>query len=297
MQQKSTVVALGMFDGVHMGHRAIFHSARQMANALQAEPCVVTFYNHPMTVFGKTPLLLTTAGEKRHIIQKLGLKPFLLPFTPEFALKSDQEFLQFLLHDRNATGIVVGFDYRFGHEAKGNIETLKVFCSQHHIQLQIVDAILYKGEKVSSSRIREDLAQGRLEDANAMLVDPYTFEGKVAPHAQIGRSLGFPTANLSPGDKVIPKWGVYTSLVRVNGQTYPGVTNVGSRPTFEDRGNVIIESHILDICGDLYNCEIDVSLLEFIREEVKFQSPNELKQAIQNDCNHALAYHHKKQKT
>ena len=293
MRQKR-VVALGMFDGVHMGHRAIFHSACQMAETLQAEPYVVTFYNHPQTIFGQTPSLLTTTNEKRTLIQKLGLSPCLLPFTPEFAAQSDQDFLRFLLQEIEAVGIVVGFDYHFGHHAEGNIETLQAFCAEKDIALQIVEPVLYQGKKVSSSRIREALVQGDLYNANTMLIDPYAFEGKVAPHAQIGRGLGFPTANLAPGDKVIPKWGVYTSSVHIDGKTLPGITNVGIRPTFEEKGKVIIETHILDACGDLYDHSIRVTLLEFIRSERKFESPEELKQAIQADCDHALAYHRKK---
>lgn len=293
MQRKRSVVALGMFDGVHLGHRAIFEIVQALALELDATPCVFSFYNHPKTIFGETPELLTTASEKRILIEKLGLQATLVPFTMDLMMKTPEAFFELLLDYFDLAGIVVGDDYRFGYQAAGDVMLLEKMCAKKGIQFVVTSEIQYEGVRVSSSRIREALQIGQLDLANTLLVDPYHYTGVVSTHAQIGRQIGYPTANVLPTDKVIPLHGIYVTRVFAKGAVFPAVTNIGQRPTVEDKGEVIIEAHVLEACGDLYNRSIQIDLLNFLREEKKFDSMDELKQAIAQDCENAHLYFQK----
>lgn len=294
MQRERAVVALGTFDGVHLGHRAIFEIAQTLALELNATPCVFSFYNHPQTIFGQTPQLLTTAPEKRALIEKLGLQATLISFTLELMLQTPEEFFELLLTHFELAGIVVGDDYRFGYQAAGDVDLLQKMCDQRGIRLIVTSEIRYDGVRVSSSRIREALQNGALDLANTLLVDPYHYTGMVGTHAQIGRQIGYPTANIWPTDKVIPLHGIYVTRVLAKEAVFSAVTNIGRRPTVENKGEVIIEAHILEECGDLYNRPIQIDLLAFLREEKKFDSMDDLRQAIAQDCENAWIYFREK---
>lgn len=291
MRYENAVVALGMFDGVHLGHRALLEETRKVAQRLEAKAYAFCFFNHPGTIFGETPELLTTAAERQRIIKSLGVEPVMIPFTKELSEKTPEMFLAYLKTLFDIKALVSGFDYRFGHKASGNDDYLKIWTNQEYIHLSVIDPVLYQGEKVSSTRIRKCLKEGLLEDANAMLVDSYSLFSRVKPHSQIGRRLGFPTANVLPGEKVIPRHGVYITSFKVDAKTFPAVTNIGVRPTVENAGEVIIETHVLGECGDLYGKDAEVILRKFLRDEKKFETAEKLQKQVSQDCQLALQFH------
>lgn len=293
MEREKAVMALGMFDGVHQGHREILHNASILAEQKAAKPIAFTFLNHPRTIFGENPFLLTTPAEKKERIQRMGVAPVLVAFDRKMADQSPEDFLQMLMQQYEIKGIAIGDDYRFGKDAVGDRDCLASFCDQHDIVLSVGQEVWYQGQRVSSSRIREEIHAGNMQDANTMLVDNYEFIGIVSTHAQLGRNIGFPTANLDPMNKIIPKHGVYISRVHAKNETYAAVTNIGTRPTVEKNGEVIIEAHILNASIDLYNQPIRVEIIQFLRPEVQFHSLDELKQAIAQDCEQTLQFFEK----
>jgi riboflavin kinase / FMN adenylyltransferase len=288
-----SAIALGNFDGIHCGHRQVIEpvlAAREQA-VLRLYATVVSFSPHPREFFSKQPLALLSPFEERiALLEQTGVDQLMvLPFDQELANLSPEEFVHQILVDRlQAKHISVGKDFRFGHRRAGNADLLQQLAAQHGIEVTQVSLQTLDGERISSSAIRQALAQGDIRTTSQLLGRPYRLIGKVVEGQQVGRTIGFPTANLQlPPNKLVPAQGVYG--VRVSGKdlnqgnAIAGVMNIGNRPTVNGLA-MTIEVHILDWQGDLYGQELTVELLEFIRSEQRFPSLDALKEQISADC-------------
>lgn len=283
-----TFVALGNFDGVHQGHQRVICPVLGHSFAT-----VVTFYPHPQEFFtGQRRPLLTPLHEKAGYLEKLGVEQLvLLPFNQALAALTPQEFVTEILVERlQARQVSVGQDFCFGRQRSGTTTDLQTIAAQFGIAVQIAPLHTDNGERISSSAIRQALQSGDLLQANRLLSRPYALIGKVVQGQQLGRTIGFPTANLQvPPEKFLPRQGVYAVRVQRQGQNsspaaaWTGVMNLGNRPTVD--GTVqTIEVHLLDWSGDLYGEELVVHLADFLRPEQKFASLDDLKAQIAADC-------------
>jgi riboflavin kinase / FMN adenylyltransferase len=288
-----TAVALGNFDGIHLGHRQVIEpvlAAREQA-VLRLYATVVSFSPHPREFFSGQPLALLSPFEERiALLEQTGVDQLLvLPFDEELASLSPAEFVrQILVEQMQAKHISVGKDFRFGHRRSGTAELLRDLAADYGIEVTQVSLQTYEGERISSSAVRQSLQTGDVSNASRLLGRPYRLIGKVGHGQQIGRTIGFPTANLQlPEAKLIPTQGVYGVKVSSkdlnHGDPLFGVMNIGNRPTVNGTQQTI-EVHLLDWAGDLYGQELTVELLEFIRPEQRFPSLDALKSQIVADC-------------
>ena len=289
-----TTIALGNFDGIHRGHQAVL---QPVLNCQNNDLCksVVSFDPHPREFFsGQKMTLLTPQTEKANYLQQLGFQQLILiPFNQDLAKLSPQDFIQeILLAKIKAKIISVGEDFHFGYQRKGNAKQLQEITSKFKIKTYINSLLQYENNnetsvRVSSSLIRKALSQGNIKQANLMLGRAYILEGKVVEGKKLGRTIGFPTANLSiPEDKYLPCNGVYAVKVNYQNEILPAVMNIGLRPTVSGN-SITVEVHLLEWTGDLYGKTITVSLQEFLRSEQKFPSLSDLKQQISLDCQKA----------
>jgi riboflavin kinase / FMN adenylyltransferase len=308
-----TIIALGNFDGVHRGHQKVIEPIASVAQmnalvltgavyqpGLESEgsayalpiATVVTFYPHPQEFFtGERRPLLTPIQEKAQYLATIGIEQLvLLPFDRALANLTPQAFVEQILVQRlQAKRISVGQDFRFGQKRLGTTTDLQQIAAQYGIPVEVTTLHLHQGERISSSAIRQALSQGAVERANQLLGRPYQLIGEVVTGQQLGRTIGFPTANLKlPQDKFLPRSGVYSVWVTAPGwdQRQPGVMNIGYRPTVAGQ-QLTVEVHLLDWGGDLYGQTLTVSLEQFLRPEQKFASLDELKAQIQQDCEQA----------
>ena len=294
---KPTVAALGNFDGVHLGHRQVIQpiltypiERSLQGNAHRIYSTVVSFSPHPVAFFSGEELpTLTPGDEKVRQLRRMGVDQLvLLPFTRELASLSPHEFVEeVLVRQLNARFISVGEDFRFGRKRSGDAPMLRTIASEFGIEVKLVELETIAGDRISSSSIRGALRSGDIQSAMRMLGRSYDLTGIVVKGQQMGRQLGFPTANLQlPEGKLVPRQGVYA--VRVvredpSATTIMGVMNIGTRPTLNGLTQTI-EVHLLDWSGDLYGQSITVELLEFLRGEQKFLSLDDLKHQINLDC-------------
>jgi riboflavin kinase / FMN adenylyltransferase len=284
-----TQVALGNFDGVHLGHRAVIET---LLSATHGHTTVVSFDPHPQVFFsGQSKPLLTVLPEKVELLEALGVDQLvLLPFDQDLANLTPEAFIrQILVQQLQAKKISVGFNFCFGRKRSGTVEDLQAIAHQYNIPVQVVPPETIEGTQVSSSEIREALRTGDIRRANRFLGRAYALTGMVVEGQKLGRTLGFPTANLSISDqKLIPRQGVYR--VDVTGATLAqkqsGVMNIGLRPTVNGTRQTL-EVHLLDWSGDLYGNTVTVSLEQFLRPEQKFESLDALKDQIRRDCEQA----------
>lgn len=282
---QQTIFALGFFDGVHLGHQALLKACRELAQQHSCQAGVVTFTAHPdALVFGKAPVLLTTTEDRKRLLQTYGVKIVReLPFDKEIMATHWSDFLTQLV-EAGAKGFVCGEDFRFGAGGNGTAKKLAAFCESRNLPCAIVPEQILDGGRISSTRIRKLLEQGDLQTANRLLGHPHILSGVVVEGKQLGRTLGFPTANLPlPGGVLVPKCGVYATKVAVGENTYSAVTNVGIRPTVNGQ-DANVECHLLDFAGDLYGKEITVAFYDFLRPEQKFDSLEDLKAQIAADA-------------
>ena len=286
-----TAIALGNFDGIHRGHMVVLQPILSLKQP-QVYNSVVSFEPHPRQFFtGEKLPLLTPKAEKADYLKSLGFQQLILiPFDRRLASLSPQEFVeQILVTQLQAKTISIGEDFRFGYQRQGTAQKLQKIAAQLGMEVQINSLHKcqdrnQKSVRVSSSLIREALAKGEIAQANFMLGRPYQLIGKVVTGKQIGRTIGFPTANLQiPSDKFLPRYGVYAVRARIDKNIVLGVMNIGCRPTVQGE-QPTIEVHLLDWSGDLYNQTIAVSLESFLRPEQKFASLEDLKQQINQDC-------------
>ena len=282
------VIALGMFDGVHVGHAAVIRRAVEIAKKIDGTPMVFTFSNHPMTILNPeaAPLAIGSKILRREIFDELGIKILIeINFTKEFSKKSPEEFLTILQEKISPAYIVVGPNYTFGRFGKGNSRTLLREGENFGFKAEICQAIMPDKKIASSTRIRALIAEGDLHLANELLGRPFTYVSEVVNGDKRGRSLGFPTANLeiSKGRAMLPN-GAYIVRVKVREKIYNGIANIGDNPTFkaaERRLEVFIDEFNKNIYGE----KISVSFIEKIREEKKFASVEDLKSQLREDLN------------
>lgn len=286
-----TAVALGNFDGVHRGHRQVIQPVLDLAaTGKHPYPTVVTFSPHPKEFFtGQSLALLTPKDEKVQQLEAAGVKQLvLLPFDHQIASLSPQQFVEtILVQQLQARHICVGANFRFGAKRAGNTADLQAIAAQFGVEVTIVPLEICNGQRISSSAIREALQTGDLSTANRLLGRSYSLVGQVVQGQQLGRTIGFPTANLQVApEKFIPSYGVYSVWVDLPEQSQtrlPGVINIGLRPTVGGT-QLTLEVHLLDWSGDLYGQTIVVHLEQFLRPEQKFASLEALQTQIQADC-------------
>ncbi|WP_280768934.1 bifunctional riboflavin kinase/FAD synthetase [Salipaludibacillus daqingensis] len=287
-----TAVALGFFDGVHRGHQKVIEVAKTEAKDRGLKSAVMTFFPHPKEVLRNEEEIqyLSPLPEKIKLMEGLGIDYlFIVTFDRHFADLSPQQFVDEYLIDLNVKHVVAGFDYSYGRLGKGTMETLP-FHSRKQFTQTTVKEISNGEEKISSTEIRKALSKGNIDKVNTYLGRMFQIEGLVEHGEKRGRTIGFPTANISPVERtVFPDIGVYTVFIQVDGEWLPGVCNVGFKPTFHNNSPVkpTIEVHILDFQSDLYGKEVIVAFYNRIRGEKKFASVEELKQQISTDVTQA----------
>lgn len=291
----NAVVTSGTFDGVHLGHQKIIHRIKEIAKSIQGETVLITFWPHPRLVLYPSEhhlRLLSTFEEKSQLLRQFGIDHLVtIPFTQEFSQMSSEEFIQKILVDKIHTKkLVIGYDHRFGKNREGSFDYLKAHSQTFGFELEEISRQDVDEIGVSSTKIRAALEEGDIKTASNYLGRPYELNGLVVKGQQIGRSIGFPTANIHiPNDyKLIPRDGVYAVEVKVDQVLYRAMLNIGNRPTV-DGTRKTVEAHLFDFQGDLYGRLVTVYFREFIREEKKFESLQILKNQLNQDQKLAIA--------
>ncbi|HVE56869.1 MAG TPA: bifunctional riboflavin kinase/FAD synthetase [Pyrinomonadaceae bacterium] len=291
---RGTVLTLGVFDGLHLGHQRIMQTVVESAKANKLVPTVITFDPHPRAVLHpeNSPPLLQTLDQRLANFEVLGIEQaIVIRFDKEFAGTDAETFLRDIVHERlQAREVFLGKGFFFGKNRGGNIELLKRMSMELGFFADEVAEVRLRGQRISSSKIRKLLAEGKVNLARRMLGRPYGVEGQIIHGFERGRTIGFPTANLHPHNRVIPKFGVYATATLINNEWRRSITNVGVRPTFENDLNPSIESYVFDFDGDLYGDVLRVRFLHRIRDERKFSGIDELRAQIQRDTHRALNY-------
>jgi len=286
---KNAVITIGNFDGVHIGHQALFHEVIEKADAIGGTSVAMTFNPHPIKVLNKNgPPLITLFEQKIELIAKTDIDVLIcIPFTPEFAKISAVDFIQDLLINRiGVKAIIVGGDYMFGHNREGNLEWLQSRAGDFGIEVIIADWIKISrkwNERISSTKIRELVMDGQVEKAQKLLGRHYQIKGTVVTgRNRGGKLLGFPTANIHLYDELCPKIGVYAVTVHYRDTVYKGVANIGFSPTFDDH-IYTVEVHILDFYGNIYDQSIRVNFIKRLRDEIRFPDIQALAKQIRQD--------------
>lgn len=288
------IIALGFFDGVHLGHQALLKECCDMARKLDATACAITFQRHPQSLFTKAPpKLINTHEDRQQLLRQFGIGPIIsYPVTEAVMSMPWETFLEELL-GMGGIGFVCGNDFRFGCCGEGNAEKLKSFCRERKLAFRLVEDRLCGGVRVSSTHIRALLEAGNVEEAAAFLGHPHILTGEVISGRRIGRTIGVPTANLAlPDDVLCPRLGVYACAAVLDGKRYAAVTNIGTRPTVGGH-HVTVEPWLLDFEGDLYGKRLTLEFYIFLRPERKFDSLEELKAEIQKNAEQTLEFFEK----
>ena len=283
--KKKTIYALGFFDGVHLGHQALLAACRELAGKHGCASGVVTFDAHPETlVAGNAPKLINSLADRQRLLYAYGMDTVLaLPFDEQLMRTHWSAFLTQLV-ENGAAGFICGSDFRFGCKGEGNAQILAAFCESQKLPFTIVPQQLLDGIRVSSTHVRQLLADGDMESVSRFLGHPHVLTGEVISGRGLGRTIGVPTANLKiPEGVLLPKQGVYACLAQVNGKDYPAVTNIGSRPTVGGH-HVTVEPWLLDFEGDLYGQPITLAFYAYLRPEKKFDSLDALRSEIQKNA-------------
>jgi riboflavin kinase/FMN adenylyltransferase len=287
---KRAVITIGNFDGVHIGHQALFHEVIEKAEAIGGTSVAMTFEPHPLRVLKQNnhPPLITLYEQKAELIERSGIDVLIcIPFTLEFAALSAEQFVSDLLVQKiGIKAIVVGEDYRFGKNREGNIDLLNRFGLKYRFEVIVagwIKSARALAERISSTKIRELVTDGRMEQAEKMLGRNYQIRGKVvAGRDRGGKVLGIPTANINLNDELCPKTGIYAVTVECEGNQHRGVANIGYSPTFDDHV-FTVEVHILDFNANIYGKKIRVNFIKRIRDEKKFSNISELIDQIKLD--------------
>lgn len=283
---KPNYIALGSFDGLHQGHLKLINKAIEISKENNGSSMVYTFTNHPLTVINKekAPKLIMDSKTKLEVLDKLGIDMVcLVDFNQEFMHIEPEEFINILIEKYNAKGIIVGFNYKFGHQNRGDIKLLKELSKRLNFDLHVVSAYKSTNEIVSSTKIRMAITEGNVREAAELLNRAFLLRGEVVDGKKLGRTLGFPTANLKiDEDMVLPKIGVYYTNVEYFGEIYKGITSVGLNPTVCGK-NITVETYILNFDKNIYGDELKVYFIERIRNEEKFNSLDALKNQLYKD--------------
>lgn len=280
-----SAVAIGKFDGVHLGHRELIHKIiEQKKENLLAT--VFTFDTSASAFFGGDTKELTTVSEKRRIFKELGIDVLIeFPLNRETAAIEPEEFVhRYLAAQMRAAYICFGMDLSFGKNGRGNYALLRKYADRYGYRTELIEKVTVDGEAVSSTKVREAVRMGRMEDAARMLGEPYSVRGVVEHGKKLGRTIGMPTANILPDkDKLLPPNGVYYSKVNADGKIHKGISNVGCKPTVNTDHVMGVETYLYDFAEDLYGKDIIVELLAFRRPEMKFNSVESLKKQMEAD--------------
>jgi len=309
MADKKRVIALGFFDGIHIGHAALLKKALEISVATGLTPSVITFDTHPLGIVGGKDVQLINSPEDRAglIHRVFGIDDIiLLHFDKVTSSMPWEVFIDHLANDFNARHLIAGHDFRFGSGGSGNSSLLKRKCNETGIGCDVIPEVKYNRETVSSTNIRDLISGGNIEKANKMLGHPHVLTDVVHYGYKLGRTLGTPTINMSfPDNVVIPAYGVYATKVHIHsdmelsgntggdpGHAFirTGVTNIGVRPTVDNSGRITAETHILDFSGNLYGRKVRIEFHSFLRPEVKYDDITGLKAQIQQDCESARRY-------
>ena len=292
--QRPTVLTLGVFDGLHLGHQLIMRTVVERARETGAIPTVITFDPHPRAVLHpeSAPPLLQTLDQKVEGFGVLGIEQtIVIRFDEEFSQIRAEDFLADVVKDRlHAKEVYLGRGFAFGHNREGNIELLRRVSAELRFVADEVPEVQFRSQRVSSSKVRKLLLEGRVNLARRLLGRPYGVEGRVERGAERGAGLGFPTANLRPHNRVIPRNGVYVTGTLIDGQWHRSVTNVGLRPTFTSDTEPSVETFVINWAGDLYGDVVRVRFLHRLRDERKFASLEELKAQIGQDVQRAESF-------
>lgn len=289
-KDKNTVLTLGTFDGVHLGHKKIIDRMKEKAAKIGGRNFLITFHPHPRIVVskGKNEIrLLNTQREKISLLESYGVQNLLIiEFTKEFSQLSSEEFVkQYIINGIGLNEIVIGYDHHFGKGRGGDVNTLREMGEQFGFKVSSVDAVTLNDSSVSSTKIRNALAEGDIARANLFLGRPYCFSGTVIEGDKRGRLLGFPTANLRLEDesKLLPAIGIYAVEFILKGEKLLGVMSLGKRPTFYDSGNLTAEVYIYDFDKEIYGEFVTVNIIDRIRGEEKYDSAEELIEQMKKD--------------
>lgn len=291
---KNAVITIGTFDGVHLGHKAIINEVVKHANNIGGESILLTFEPHPRKLlFPDQPLkLLTPLDEKITLLTAEGIQHIVVvPFTKEFSeLTAEQYIEQFLVKKFRPKDIVIGYDHHFGHDRAGNIDLLKKYADSNNYQVFEISAQLIEQAAVSSTKIRQALNTGHVADATHMLGRPYALIGEVIEGAKLGRSIGYPTANIQPSDpeQLIPANGVYAIKANIGAKQFKGMLNIGVRPTVSSEMSLHIEAHLFDFNADIYGQTVEILFIDRLRDETKFASLDDLKAQLAKDKENSL---------
>ena len=292
---KKTIVTLGTFDGVHIGHNAILDKICKVAKHENLESVILTFFPHPRKIVSNNYdiKLLNTIEEKSVLLEKIGIQNFIVhPFDKTFSELSPREFVtQVLVEKLNIQKIIIGHDHKFGKDRAADFNDLINFGKEFGFEVEEISAQQINEVSVSSTKIRNSLLEGNISLANEYLGYPYVLTGNVVKGNQLGRTIGFPTANIEIPEeyKLIPKIGVYVVTVDVNNDTVFGMMNIGVKPTLGEN-KLSIEVHLLDFDKDIYNQKIQVKVLERLRDEQKFDSFDALKSQLEKDKQNTIQY-------
>ncbi|MBU3092252.1 bifunctional riboflavin kinase/FAD synthetase [Clostridium sp. CF011] len=289
--KEPTYIALGSFDGIHLGHMSLVNRTVVLAKENNAKSMICTFKNHPLSVINKEicPKLIMDNDTKINLLKNTGIDIVnLVNFNKDFMKITPEEFIKNMVKFYNANGIVVGFNYRFGYKNLGDVEMLKTYSTILGYKLYVCEAVSINHEIVSSSKIRHLIAEGNITKADELLGRPHTISGKVIKGKQFGRTIGFPTVNLNYNKEyIIPKGGVYYTLAEYDNNFYRAITNIGYNPTVEG-GKLSVETHILNFDKKIYNEIVKIYFINRIRDEVKFNSIDELKKQLLKDKEYAI---------
>jgi riboflavin kinase/FMN adenylyltransferase len=289
----NAVVTVGTFDGVHLGHRAIFDKMKAKAKEIGGETVVITFYPHPRIVLGldsENLKFINTQEKKINRIEDAGIDHLIIiPFNKEFASLSSEEFIRLILDKINPKVVVIGYDHHFGKGREGSFELLSEIGKKEGFEVIRVEALYMDGVPISSTKIRDLLKAGKVALANKYLGYEYSITGKVVRGQSIGHILGFPTANIEVADeyKLIAAVGVYACRVEYMGRVYKGMSNIGYRPTI-DHGDLTIEVNIFDFNQQIYGEQITITFVDRLRDEKKFKDREALKAQLTKDRETAL---------
>lgn len=284
---KNAWLTIGNFDGVHLGHQALIHQLKEKAEAQNGQTVVLTFWPHPRVVLGHASeaFLLTTQEEKQRQLQAAGVDLVLtLPFDQTLADTDAKDFLGELMRFVKPAGLLVGADFRLGRHRAADFTFIQNFCRAEGVACETFPPFKLDGEIVSSNLIRASLAEGQVARSAELLGRPFSLEGEIQHGKQIGRKLGFPTANLIPDPlQLIPRFGVYAARIKLEDQVLMGVTNVGVRPTFEADAAPNVETLILDFDDKIYHETIRIEFVYFLRPERRYEKVEDLIAQIEDD--------------
>ena len=286
--EQGIVATIGFFDGVHVGHRFLIKELQDWGKELNMPPAVITFPEHPRQVLHSDyrPKLLDTFQEKMERLETTGIDYCIaLDFTYELSLYSAADFIRLLAEEYHVKGLLIGYDHRFGHDRSDGFEQYVEYGGQVGMEVRKASPYDEENIRVSSSEIRRLLQEGKVEMANALLTYPYQLKGRIVSGYKVGRTIGFPTANIEVDSpyKLLPKVGVYAVWVELLGKRYKGMLYIGKRPTLQNGDNLTIEVNILGFSGNAYNDEITVSFVYAVREDKTFESVEALREQLERD--------------